>query len=197
MSTLPDEEDDEITIDEEIKVNAIICNATIDQNDSIHHDTGASHHIFHKHEFFHEYAAFESPLAVHGFGTSLTTQAVGKGKIILKSTYVGLTCNFSVSNVLHIPTARCNLVSGSRLDRKGVNTQTGKGKITYFNAADVPFATGSIVKDLYKMDVETVKPGEEPQPQPDLIATMTPSLDSLFGPGAESAEVQKQGFTIV
>ena len=47
------------------------------------------------------------------------------------------------------------------------------------------------------MDVETVEPGEEPQPQPDLIATMSPSLDSLFGPGAESAEVQKQGFTII
>jgi len=67
-------------------------------------------------------------LAVHGFGTSLTTQAVGKGKVILKSTYDGLACNFSVSNVLHIPSAHCNLLSGSRLDRKGVNTQTGKGK---------------------------------------------------------------------
>lgn len=116
MSTLPDEEDDEITIDEEIKVNAIICNATINQNDSIHHDTGASRHIFQKHEFFHKYAVFESPLAVHDFGTSLTTQAVGKGKIILKSTYDGLTHNFSVLNVLHIPTACCNLISESRLD---------------------------------------------------------------------------------
>ena len=47
------------------------------------------------------------------------------------------------------------------------------------------------------MDVETIEPGEEPQPQPDLITMMTPSLDLLFGPGAESAEVQKQGFTIV
>ena len=113
---LPDEEDDEITIDEEIKVNAIICNATINQNDSIHHDTGASRHIFQKHEFFHKYAVFESPLAVHDFGTSLTTQAVGKWKIILKSTYDGLTHNFLVLNVLHIPTACCNLVSESRLD---------------------------------------------------------------------------------
>ena len=197
MSTLPDEESDEIMIDEEIKVNTIVCSATMDQNDSIHHDTGTSHHIFHKHELFHDYAMFESPLAVHGFGTSLTTQAVRKGKVILKSTYDGLVHNFSVSNVLHIPTAHCNLLSGSRLDRKGVNTQTGKGKITYFNATDVPFATGSIVKDLYKMDVETVKPGEEAQPPLDLIATMMPSIDSLFGPGAETAEIQKQGFTIV
>jgi len=191
MLMLPDEESDEITMDEEIKVNAIVCNATVDQNDSIHHDTGASRHIFHKHELFHGYATFESPLAVHGFGMSLTTQAVRKGKIVLKSTYDGVMRNFSVSNVLHIPTACCNLISGSRLDRKGVNTQTGKGKITYFNA------TGSIVKDLYKMDVEMVTPDEEAQPSLDLIATMMPSVDSLFGPGAENAETQKEGFTIV
>jgi len=197
MSMLPDEEGDEITTDEEIKVNAIICNATVDQNDSIHHNTGASCHIFHKHNLFHNYTVFESPLAVHGFGTSLTTQAVGKGKIVLKSMYDSLTCNFSVLNVLHILTACCNLISGFRLDQKGVNTQTGKGKITYFNAADIPFATGSIMKDLYKMDVKMVEPSEEPQPLPDLIAMMTPSLDSLFRPRAESAEVQKQGFTIV
>ncbi|KAJ7194901.1 hypothetical protein C8J57DRAFT_991550, partial [Mycena rebaudengoi] len=79
-----------------------------------------------------------------------------KGKILLNATYDGVARNFSMSNVLHIPTARCNLISGSRLDRKGVNTQTGKGKITYFNAADVPFATGTIVRDLYRMDVEAV-----------------------------------------
>ncbi|KAJ7915200.1 hypothetical protein B0H13DRAFT_1559237, partial [Mycena leptocephala] len=74
------------------------------------------------------YTAFDTPLPVHGFGTSLTTQAVGKGNIMLKSTYDGVQRNFSVSNALHIPTVRCNLISGSRLDRKGVNTQTGSGK---------------------------------------------------------------------
>jgi len=53
------------------------------------------------------------------------------------------------------------------------------------------------MKDLYKMDVKMVEPGEEAQPPLDLIATMMPSVDSLFGPGAETAEIQKQGFTIV
>jgi hypothetical protein len=67
MSMLPDEENDEITIDEEIKVNAIVCNTTIDQNNSIHHNTSAFHHIFHKHNHFHNYATFKSLLAVHGF----------------------------------------------------------------------------------------------------------------------------------
>jgi hypothetical protein len=101
-----------------------------------------------------------------------------------------------VSNALHIPTARCNLISGSRLDRKGVNTQTGSGKITYFNAVNVPFASGTIVRDLYKMDVETVEVSER-EKTPDLIAVMVPAVDSLFGPGTESAETKKLGFTTV
>ncbi|KAF8145471.1 hypothetical protein K438DRAFT_1427693, partial [Mycena galopus ATCC 62051] len=70
----------------------------------------------------------------------------------------GTTLHFSISNVLHIPTARYNLISGSRIDRKGVSMRTGSGKITYLNAAEVPFASGGIVKDLYKMDVEPVEP---------------------------------------
>jgi hypothetical protein len=74
MMTMPEEDGgDEIAIDEEIRVNAIVCSVTTEQDDSINHDTGASRHIFHNVKFFHDYAPFESPLTVHGFGTSLTT----------------------------------------------------------------------------------------------------------------------------
>ncbi|KAF7374996.1 Integrase catalytic domain-containing protein [Mycena sanguinolenta] len=198
MLSLPDDDDDEVDINKEIRVHAIVCGLSTEQDDTINHDTGASRHIFHKLESFHDYTAFESPLVVHGFGTSLTTQAVGKGKVVLKSTYDGTTRNFSLSNVLHIPTARCNLISGSRLDRKGVNTQTGNGKITYFNAANIPFATGTIVRDLYKMDVETVETVMlSERGETDLITAMVPSVTTLFGPGTENAEMQKQGFTTV
>ncbi|KAJ6491551.1 hypothetical protein DFH09DRAFT_855425, partial [Mycena vulgaris] len=74
------------------------------------------------------YTPFDMPLNVHGFGANLSAQAVGKGKIIMETTYDGTRDNFFVSNALHIPTARCNLISGSRIDRKGVSTQTGNGK---------------------------------------------------------------------
>ncbi|KAJ6467034.1 hypothetical protein DFH09DRAFT_804682, partial [Mycena vulgaris] len=77
----------------------------------------------------------DTPLNVHGFGANLSAQAVGKGKIVMEITYDGTKHNFSVSNALHIPTARCNLISGSRIDKKGVSTQTGNGKITYLNGA--------------------------------------------------------------
>ncbi|KAF9026412.1 hypothetical protein BDZ89DRAFT_921514, partial [Hymenopellis radicata] len=79
-------------------------------------------------ELFGDYVSFDNPLNVHGFGANLSAQAVGKGKVVLKATYDGMARHFSVSNALHIPTARCNLLSGSRLDRKGVNTRTGGGR---------------------------------------------------------------------
>jgi hypothetical protein len=97
----------------------------------------------------------------------------------MMAVYNGKTRQFSVSNTLHIPTARCNLTSGSRIDKKGVSTRTGSGKITYFNATEVLFATGGIVKDLYKMDMETIQP--DGFDAPDLITAMVPSVTSLLG----------------
>ncbi|KAJ6627807.1 hypothetical protein B0H10DRAFT_1638928, partial [Mycena sp. CBHHK59/15] len=74
------------------------------------------------------YVEFDMPLNVHGFSANLSAQAVGKGKIVMSATYDGVHRQFSVSNALHIPTARCNLISGSRIDKKGVSTRTGNGK---------------------------------------------------------------------
>ncbi|KAJ7783766.1 hypothetical protein DFH07DRAFT_764194 [Mycena maculata] len=72
MMTLSDgDEDDEIAIDEEVRVDTIICNTILEQDDSINHDTGVSCHIFHKREVLHDYTPFESPLVVHAFRTSL------------------------------------------------------------------------------------------------------------------------------
>ncbi|KAJ7770851.1 hypothetical protein DFH07DRAFT_681539, partial [Mycena maculata] len=74
------------------------------------------------------YVKFDTPLNVHGFGANLSAQAVEKGKIVMSATYNGLHRQFSVSNALHIPTACCNLISGSRIDKKGVSTRTGNSK---------------------------------------------------------------------
>ncbi|KAJ7606387.1 hypothetical protein DFH06DRAFT_1251254 [Mycena polygramma] len=115
MLQLPDvDSDDEIGIDEEIHVNAVALNLEVAQDDTVNHDTGASRHIFHRRELFHDYVQFDTPLNVHGFGANLSAQAVGKGKIVMKATYDGVLRQFSVSNALHIPTARCNLISGSQ-----------------------------------------------------------------------------------
>jgi hypothetical protein len=154
------------------------------------------HHIFHKQQLFHEYTLFDTLLDVHGFGANLSAQAVRKGKIVMEATYNGTKHRFSVSNALHIPTACCNLISGSRIDRKEVSTQTGNSKITYLNAAGVPFASGGIMRDLYRMDVVMVEPNSGID-TPDLIAAMVPSVTSLFGPDTESVDTKHLGFITV
>src|ERR1700761_5538780 len=93
----------------------------------------------------------------------------------------------------------------TRLDRKGVNTHTGNGTITYFNAADMPFATGSIVRDLYKMNVKMIKAdGTEVNADliasaitPQLIASMVLSVTSLFGSDSEDEGTKRLGFSTV
>lgn len=209
MAELPQADDnDEIGIDEEVYINAVALNTEVPNDDSINHDTGASRHIFHNQQLFHDYETFDTPLNVHGFGSNLSTIAVGKGKILLKSSYAGVAKEFSISNALHIPTARCNLISGSRIDKKGVSTTTGNGNITYLTSTGVPFATGSIVRDLYRMDVQAVEVSTAgsnlSSSQSILIAAMTtsvigaiPSITGMFDPGTESEEIQRRGFTTV
>ncbi|KAJ3816146.1 hypothetical protein F5880DRAFT_1619713, partial [Lentinula raphanica] len=51
--------DDEIHIDEEVKINAVALNLETPQNDSINHDTGATRHIFCERKFFQDYEAKE------------------------------------------------------------------------------------------------------------------------------------------
>ncbi|KAJ7705090.1 hypothetical protein B0H14DRAFT_2937463 [Mycena olivaceomarginata] len=88
MLELPDADtEDEISIGEEICVNAAALNLEVAQDDTL----------------FHDYVQFDTPLNVHGFGANLSAQAVGKGKIVMTATYDGKSRQFSVSNALHIP----------------------------------------------------------------------------------------------
>lgn len=203
-------EEDKMATEGYVQVNAIVCGAVEKSNTTNH--TGATRHIFNDVKYFHDYSPFDTPLTVHGFGSDLLTLALGKGTIKMECSYDGVERVFSASNALHIPSARCNLLlSGPMLDRKGVSTMTGKGKITYLNSANVPFATGNIMNDLYQMDVKLVESGETganvdliasagigpAATFPELIAGMVPSIASLFGSGNESEENQVLGFSTV
>ena len=198
-------EDDEggINLNEVVNVNVTALNTELATDDSINHDTGATRHIFRERKYFHGYVELESPLSVHGFGSKLSAVAVGKGTILLEAIVGKTTRKFLLSNVLHIPTARCNLISGSRLDKKGVSTRTGNGKITYLSEKKVPFAVGSIVQDLYRMEVVPVQaPEHDPSnpsisPQSAEIAGMVPDVTRLFGPGSDSETAKRVGFTTV
>jgi hypothetical protein len=195
-----DGEDDTITLDEDVQVNAAAIDPVAMRDDTCKHDTGATHHIFHDKALFRNYEEFDSPLIVKGFGLTLSTAAPGKGTIVLRTTHKGISQMFSISNVLHVPIAHCNLISGSRLDRKGVRTMMGNGKITYFSKEHGAFASGRIVSDLYQMDVVPVKApstAADGQTDSDIIAAMVPHIASLFGPGTETETARRLGFITV
>lgn len=126
--------------------------------DYIFHDNGATRHVFHDRRLFITYNQFPAPLKVNGFDSGLSTTAPAAGTIRLTSTVDGQTSIFDISEVLHVPTARVNLISGSALDKKGVIAVLGKGKISLARKGKV-FAEGKLWKDLYRLNVTpTVNP---------------------------------------
>jgi hypothetical protein len=76
---------------------------------------------------------------------------------------------FTLTEVLHIPDARCNLISGVRLDLKGAWTTTGDQKLAvYMGSEKKPFMVGRISNGLYRLDVKPIT-------QPDSALNLIPS----------------------
>ncbi|KAF9060016.1 hypothetical protein BDP27DRAFT_1430583 [Rhodocollybia butyracea] len=172
--------EDDLTDDEQVEVHPWVFNLQIPQTDFINHDTGATRHIF-----------------VHDFGSNLSATAIGKGTIVLKTTHNKITRQFSLSNVLHIPTARSNLILGLRLDKKGISTLSGQGKITYLSPKGTAFVSGEIIDDLYQMAVLPVKQSNNLSMLQDLIAAMAPSITTMVGPDSTNLPTMNLDFTTV
>jgi hypothetical protein len=129
-----------------------------EQTDDVFWDTGATKGVFHDQAVFKDYHPLNPPIPVNAFGSNLATVAVAIGSVELESFIDDQTQDrFVLTRVLHIPDARCNLVSGIQLDRKGVFTTTGNGKVAlYTRGSAIPFAVGEISNDLYKLNVKPV-----------------------------------------
>jgi hypothetical protein len=96
-----------------------------EQTDDVFWDTGATKGVFHDQAVFKDYHPLIPPVPVNAFGSNLATVAVAIGSVELESFIDDQTQDrFVLTRVLHIPDARCNLVSGIQLDRKGVFTTT-------------------------------------------------------------------------
>ena len=66
-----------------------------------------------------------------------------------------------LNNVLHVPSARVNLISGSELDKKGVATWICKGEISLLKSNSV-ISRGALWNDLYKLDLIPLAPATIP-----------------------------------
>jgi hypothetical protein len=122
----------------------------------IFHDTGATRHVFNERGMFNNYEEFTNTLSVKGFDSSVSAVAVGKGSVRLIAFCDGKKTPIVLNDVLHVPAARCNLVSQSQLDRFGVHSATGNGQI-HLSKSGVRFLEGKLNCDLYQLNLVPIK----------------------------------------
>lgn len=117
-------------VPEVIRCNASALDASKPVLEACIHDSGANRHVFHSRESFKEYKEIE-PVRVNGFGKDLNTCAVGIGTVHVEAWREGgKKVLYELTNCIHVPSARYNLISQAQLDRAGAAAVVGNGKIT-------------------------------------------------------------------
>lgn len=94
-----------------------------------YHDSGANRHIAFDRAIFTNYKTID-PLEVKGVRSDFITSAIGVGDIPFLCRYNGKRTILNVSDVLHVPNARMNLISQGCLERKDIFCKTSNGSIT-------------------------------------------------------------------
>lgn len=138
--------------------NVVICatqalDKQIAKSNDTFHDSGATSHVFHNCHAFFDYNQLTKPINVKGFGSALSAVAVGRGKVkLIGKLSSGSVIQTIITDALHIPTGRCNLLSQTALDKKGVSSRTGNGLIELiYNGQTI--IEGAIKNDLYQLHV--------------------------------------------
>ena len=109
---------------------------------------------------FHDKSAFEDyksipPLTVKGFGQNLSATAIGWGTVCLVGHYNNKKCTILLTNVLHIPAAHTNLVSGIQLDKARVVSTLGHNSI-FLSANNKIIVGGSIKNNMYCLNLNII-----------------------------------------
>ena len=131
------------------------------RDNSCHHDSGANRHVFHDRSAFQEYNIIQ-PLMVKGFGQNLSAVAIGRGTIRLETDDNNIQKHsILLQNVLHIPAARSNLISGIQLDKAGVISTLGNNSIS-LSVNNRVLVTGSVINDMYRLNLKIVPPMRAP-----------------------------------
>jgi hypothetical protein len=126
----------------------------IPDSDFCYYATGANRHVFHDRGAFETYEATR-PVAVEGLGG--TTAAVGHGVVRMRGRYGDRVRTIVLTRVLHVPSARVNLISGCQLAKAGVAVTLGNGFVT-LAVNGVNIVGGAIYQDLYRLDMTIVRP---------------------------------------
>jgi hypothetical protein len=172
--------------DEAVFATLPVLNHSLPRDNSCYHDSGANRHVFHNRSVFEQYESIQ-PLTVKGFGENLSTVAIGRGAIRLEGKYGHQTCPILLQNVLHIPAARSNLISGVQLDKAGVVSTLGHNNIT-LSMNNKNLVGGAIINDMYRLDLRVLPPTSLSlalsSTAPSLLSRIEPSVSHSLVPSA-------------
>lgn len=120
------------------------------------YDSGANRHVFNDSDDFESYHVIQ-PLTVRGFGDNFSTPAVGRGDVRLRAQHGSRHSTILLTNVLHIPCARSNLISGTQLARHGVVATLTNHTLT-LSLNGTPFVDGYVQHGMYHLNAKPIRP---------------------------------------
>ena len=125
-------------------------------SDFCHYDSGANRQVFNNQGAFKCYHHIQL-LMLKGFGHNLTTCAIGQGTVHLHAKCDTQTVTILLTNVLHNPAARSNLVSGIQFDKVGVSALLTNGTARlYLHRQKI--ADSEIHNEMFRLNVDIVRP---------------------------------------
>jgi hypothetical protein len=94
---------------------------------------------------------------VKGFGQNLSATAIRQGTIQLRGQHNNHTSIILLTDVLYIPAACTNLISGVQLDKAGVVSTLRHHSIVLFKNNKI-IISGSVINDMYHLNLIIIPP---------------------------------------
>lgn len=180
-------------------VNNLTCHTMALQSSStcstqVYHDSGANRHIFFAREHFDNYRTIK-PLTVKGFGSSLSIDAVGVGDVHLRADCNGRTSWVKLSDVLHVPSARLNLVSQGCLERRGMESRSANGTMVLSHRGTEIMVGRLQANNLFMFDAVPVSRDLRNRISPPSLASRLSKMSvkpAVFRAGARRSESRRK-----
>jgi hypothetical protein len=169
---------------EPIVASLPVLDDSIPHADTCHHDSGANRHVFHDRSIFESYQSIQ-PVQVKGL-------SMGCGTVCVNGQYGNRVSPIVLHNVLHIPVARSNLISGPQLDIAGVFSLLEDGLAT-LSIRGENVVGGALHNNMYRLNMFIVCPNRQ---RPLLSRLDFSSPFSRITPLAAAASSDQAGFYI-
>lgn len=146
------------------------------------YDSGATEHITWNAANLVNYKKI-NPIKVEGFNKEMVAQAIGKGDLHVKASFGKACRNVILRNVLHIPEARNDLVSGIQLARSDITAVLNeRGPRLRQNKNRSEFYCGGTLNTFFELDMKVIPPpaGASATATANVASTSSP-VDEHFG----------------